>query len=115
MKTKVTTSRRVQYQVTSHPYCNWRDVLNRCLVGLSGSVSQGLQGDLVAECFELSDGTCLGFGGNTSREIVRPRFAIEFAVGEHMPGGDDHGVFDGYQGSHRTTSSGDAPVLRPKV
>ncbi|KUO23177.1 hypothetical protein AVO46_18710 [Vibrio cholerae] len=46
------------------------------------SLVQGLEGDLVAQGFELSD--CAGFclGGCALREVVGSGVAVEFAGGE---------------------------------
>jgi hypothetical protein len=115
MKMKVTTGRRLQRQATRRPCVKRRDTLRCLLVGIQAGVGKWFDGDLVAERFELSDGACLGLGGNAPGEVIRPGFAIELTVGEHVPRGNDHRVFDGYQRSHRPAPHGDTPVLRPEV
>ena len=73
-----------------------------------------LEGDGVSECFELFDGVSHRLSRVVSGVAVRPGFAVERAVGEHVPRGDDHCVFDGDEGIHRATS-GQPAVLRGEV
>jgi len=47
--------------------------------------------------------------------VVGSGIAVELAVGEHVEGGDEHGVFDGDNGFDRAAAGGDAFVLRREV
>jgi hypothetical protein len=70
-------------------------------------VGEGLEADLVAEGFELADHARLGFGGDTSSEVVGAGITVEVAVGEHVPGRHEYGMLHGNNSSIRR-----APVMR---
>ncbi len=78
-------------------------------------VGEGLQGDPVAEGFELSDRACPYLGGYMPAEVVGAGIAVEVAGAQHVPGGDEHRRFDGDKGFQRAASGGDPLVLRRKV
>ena len=47
--------------------------------------------------------------------VVGAGVAVEVAVGEQVPGGDDHGVFDSDDGAHGSAAGGDAFVFGGEV
>jgi hypothetical protein len=68
------------------------------LGGGLGGFGEWFQSDSVAEGFELVDCSGFGSGGLVGGVVVSAGVAVEVAVGEHVVGGDDHGVFDGDDG-----------------
>ena len=70
-----------------------------CCLVLSG-LDEWFEGDAVAEGFELADRSGLRLAGRAG-VVVGAGVAVEVAVGEHVPGGDEHRVFDGDKGFHR--------------
>jgi hypothetical protein len=48
-----------------------------------------LEGDVVAECLELSDEALGGAVGVAAVEVVAAEVAVELAGFEHVPGGDE--------------------------
>src|SRR5712691_10843416 len=59
---------------------------------IGGSSSGGLQGDGVAESFELGDEAAGGAFGVAVGEVVAAGFAVELASGEHVPAGAEDRV-----------------------
>lgn len=78
-------------------------------------VGEGLEADSVAEGLELADRACLGFGGDTSSEVVGAGVTVEVAVGEHVPGRDEYGMLHGNKCFHRTPAGGVAPVFGREI
>src|SRR3989442_1048971 len=55
----------------------------------------GLEGDVVAEAFELGDEAAGGAFGVAAAEVVAAGLAVELAAGEHVPAGAEDRVLDG--------------------
>lgn len=73
------------------------------------------EGDGVSEGFELADGAGCHFGGGPAGEVVGSWVPVELSGGEHVPGGGEHGVFDGDEGFGGSAPGGDAPVFGREV
>lgn len=82
---------------------------------MSGGSGGWFEDEPVAERFELSDGARSGLGGTAPSEVVRTRFAIELAVGERLPDGDEVAVLGSRgrpaAGASWETVTFDVPVL----
>ena len=84
-------------------------------VGELGGFGEWFEGDAVAQGVELADCSGFGGGGLACGVVVGAGVAVELAVGEQVPGGDDHGVFDGDNGAHGSAPGGDAFVFGREV
>ena len=85
-----------------------------CGVGGSGG---GLEGDGVAEGFELADVVALAAFGVDAGGVVAGSEVVEagVGVGEQVPGDDQDGAAEGDDGAFGAAAPGDAPVLaRPR-
>src|SRR4051812_11529212 len=49
---------------------------------------------------ELADGVALGRSGVGALDVIGPEVFEHGAVDEHVPDGDDHGMFNGHQCPH---------------
>jgi hypothetical protein len=76
----------------------------------------GLEGDGVAEGFELADVVLLAAFGVDAFGIVAGSEVVEAGVGvrEQVPGDDEDGSADGDNGALGAAAAGDAPVLVPE-
>ena len=83
--------------------------------GELGGIGKWLQGDAVAEGLKLFDRSCFGGVRSVRGVVVGAGVAVEVTVGEQVPGGDDHGVFDGDDGAHGSAAGGDAFVFGGEV
>ena len=59
-----------------------------------------LKGDLVAETFELLNGSVFAAQRLASGVVVRAQVDVAFAGGEHVPDGDEDGMLHGDEGFH---------------
>lgn len=84
-------------------------------VGELGGIGERFEGDAVAEGLELFDRSCFCRCRLACGVVVGAGVAVEVAVGEQVPGGDDHGVFGGDDGAHGSAAGGDAFVLGREV
>ena len=85
--------------------------VHRVALDVLCGVSERCEGDGVAKCFELVHGVGFGFGRFAQGVVVGAEFAVERAVGEHVPRGDDQGVFNGDERTHRPASGFDPLVF----
>lgn len=81
---------------------------------LSG-VLEWLKSDLVAETFELLNGSVFAAQRLASGVIVRAQVDVAFAGGEHVPDGDEGGMLHGGEGFHWASPVLDASVLRAEI
>src|SRR5215472_12472274 len=83
------------------------------VAGFCGAGSGGgLEGDGVAEGFELADVVALAaFGVDAAGVVAGPEVAeLGVGVGEQVPGDDQDGAADGDDGALGAAAAGDAPV-----
>lgn len=73
--------------------------------------SAGLDGDVVAEGLQLSDGVVLGAFGVASRVVVRAGFVVVGAGCQHPPDEGEQGVFDSDDGFGLASALGQSLVL----
>ncbi|VBA34917.1 hypothetical protein LAUMK35_05827 [Mycobacterium pseudokansasii] len=69
-----------------------------------GGVGEGFESDCVAKGLQLFDGFCFGLPRVVSGGVVGAGVVVEGAVDHHVPGVNEHAVFDsdhGDQGGHR--------------
>jgi hypothetical protein len=90
------------------------------LAPLMGNTPRGasggcFQGDVASEAFELGyEAFDLSFGV-AALVVVAAEVAVGFAVGEHMPVGDEHRVLHGAEGAAVADSGSEALVLGLEV
>src|SRR5512132_3121823 len=79
------------------------------------SSSCGLEGDVLAEAFELGDEAADGAVGVAAGEVVGPGLAVELAGLEHVPAGGDDRVLDGSECASVSAPWAQALVLGSEV
>src|SRR5215217_3156444 len=81
-------------------------------LGLGGG---WLQRDVVAESLELGDEAFGVAFGVAALEVVAAEVVVGLAGGEHVPVGDEHGVFDGAERAAVPEVWPEAPVLGGEI
>src|SRR6266852_7891413 len=75
----------------------------------------GLQGDVLAEAFELGDEAAGGAFGVAAAEVVAAGFAVELAACEQVPAGAEDRVLDGAERAAVAAARSQPLVLRGEV
>src|SRR3954464_10102088 len=80
-----------------------------------GLGSDWLERDVVSEGLELGDEAFGGAFGVAALEVVAAEVVVGLAGSEHVPVGDEHGVFDGAERAAVSEARFQAPVLGGEV